>query len=132
MTEETLTDIEFDNESEAVDALAERIENKETRDELLEVIDQAAGALIDECGLDTEIDCDSLARGLTIGYAEWICRFLDSGVKNPESLPRLIDDVRDDPIHNSQIVLGRMGDRSRPCLLVSRAMWSQRRSSKTC
>lgn len=129
MTEETFTDIEFDNESEAVDALTEGIENKEIRDELLEAIDQAASTLIHEYDLDTEIDCGSLARGLTIGYAEWICRFLDSGVKNPESIPRLIDDVKDDPIHNSQIVLGRMADRSRPYLLVSRAMWNQRRLS---
>ncbi|WP_436931488.1 hypothetical protein [Halosimplex halobium] len=129
MGQETVVDIEFDSKSEAVDALSERIEDGEMCEELLEAINEAAVVLIEEFRLGSEIDCESLAGDLTIGFAEWICRFIDSNVKTSESVPRLIDDIRNDPINNTGIVLGRMTDRSRPCRLVSRAMWTQRRST---
>jgi len=122
--DDTLPEFEFSSKTEARDELDKRID-AEMRDELIAVIDQAADVLIKEYGLNSEVDRDNLSRDLKIGYSEWICRFIDAGVKTPESISVLIDDIRADPVNNSQIVLGRMTDRSQDCMLISRESWGQ-------
>jgi len=124
-SDETLPEFEFSSKTKARDELDKRIEDAEMIDELFAVIDQAADVLIDDHGLKSEVDHGNLSRDLKIGYAEWICRFIDSDVKTPERIPALIDDIRTDPVNNSQIVLGRMTNRSQVCMLISRESWGQ-------
>jgi len=122
---ETLPEFEFSSKTEARDELDKRIEDAEMIDELFAVIDQAADVLINDHALKSEVDHGNLSRDLKVGYSEWICRFIDAGAQTPENIPVLIDDIRNDPVNNSQIVLGRMTDRSQDCMLISRESWGR-------
>lgn len=127
MTVQKFEEYEFQTEDEAISELKDRVEGEEMRGELLETIEQAADALVTNYNLEQEVSRDEMVYDLTRGYAEWICRFIDEGVQTKESIPVLIDDIRDDPINNSQIVLGRMTDRSPACRAASKAAWIQQR-----
>ena len=122
MTENTHTDIHFSSESDAVAMIEKFFENTDTLDEFLHVIDQTTDTIIEAYSLNEDVDRASLARDLTIGYVEWVCIFFEAGVKTAQDFPAFLDDIQEDLLSNSQLVLGRMTDRSRACRLVSKAM----------
>lgn len=119
----TFEEYKFQTEDEAIFALEDRVEDEEKRDELFETIEQAADALVTHYNLEQEVNRDEIVSDFTQGYAEGICRFSDEGVQTKESIPLVIDDIHDDPINNSQIVLGRKTDRSPACRAASKEAW---------
>lgn len=131
MTIQTFEEYEFQTKDEAISALEDRLEHEERRDELLETIEQAADAIVTKYDLEQEVSRDEMAYDLTLGYPEWICRFIDTGVKTKEGIPALIDEIRDNPINNSQIVLGGMTDRSSACRAASKAARIQQREKNS-
>lgn len=124
-----MDEVEFASCEDAREGLKNRGVPEEGIGELASVVQSAAHAIITEYDLQDRVDEDELKTVLQIGYTEAISEYLDAGVRDAEDLQTLVEAIRDDPISNSRLVVGRMNPRSAAALRVSQAMWSRKHNS---
>lgn len=124
-----MDEVEFASWEDAREGLKNRGVPEKGIDALASAVQTTAHAIITEYDLQDRVDEGELEAVLQIGYTEAISEYLDAGVHDAESLQALVEAIRDDPISNSKLVVGRMNHRSGVALRVSQAMWSRKHNS---
>lgn len=115
---------EFDSGEEGRDALATvHGISPASIDELFHEIDEAAPKLLEEYGIEDEVDTDVVREYLKIAFCEGIAWRADQGVwDGDEDVERVISEMDEYAGANTKMMVGRVASRHRDMMWFSRAI----------
>ena len=106
---------EFDSAVEGKDALAAvHGISRDLIDELFHEIDDATPELLEEYGIEDEVDTDIVREYLKIAFCEDITWMADQGVwEGDEDVERIVDEMDEYAGANTKMMVGRFASRHR-------------------
>lgn len=116
----------YESVREARIALEERGVPSETVGELFDAVENATPRVVDEYGVEDEVDHESVSKWLKIGFAETCVQFIDEDVWDAEDgVEQLVKDMRENAVSNATTVAGGVASRSENMMRLSAAMMAQ-------
>jgi hypothetical protein len=100
-----------------------RVGRRELIDELFHEIDDAVPELLEEYGIEDEVDTDVVRKYLKIAFCEDIAWMADQGVwEGEEDVERIVDEMDEYAGANTKMMVGRVASRHRDMMRLSGAI----------
>lgn len=123
---------EFDSGEEGKDALATAHKISRTLiDELFHEIDEVAPKLLEEYGVEDEVDTDVVREYLKIAFCEDIAWMSDQGVwDGDEDVERIVTEMDEYAGANTTMMVGRVASRHRDMMRLDGAIMQETFSNR--